>query len=318
MLVFCLSIYLNLTVLIRRVNNLRQKNPHLSTLISIGGWSDGSTKYSQMVRSDSSRKVFIQSAIDFLTKHDLDGLDFDWEFPGFNGDEGGDRQLGRPEDKVDYVTLLRELRQAFAPHQFLLTAALTTAKYNMDHAYIVKGVSDNLDFLNLMTYDYHGTWNKKIGYVSPLSGASHWSEEDRMLTVQYTVDYFIQNGADPRKLIIGIPFYGYGYVSDQKPMVGANVLRSFDAGTYAHICLMVKHDPAWKVQFDNEAKASYVVNGGQLITYENAQSLEYKLNMIKSRNLGGAMIWEVNGDDHRGQCDAGKFPLLSKIMNTLN
>ena len=101
-------------------------------------------------------------------------------------------------------------------------------------------------------------------------------------------------------------------------MVGANVLRSFDAGTYAHICLMVKHDTAWKVQFDNEAKASYVVNGGQLITYENAQSLEYKLNMIKSRNLGGAMIWEVNGDDHRGQCDAGKFPLLSKIMNTLN
>ncbi|KAI2796296.1 Endochitinase 1 [Blomia tropicalis] len=283
--------------LIRRVNNLRQKNPHLSTLISIGGWSDGSTKYSQIVRSDSSRKVFIQSAIDFLAKHDLDGLDFDWEFPGFNGDEGGDRQLGRPEDKVDYVTLLRELRQAFAPHQFLLTAALTTAKYNMDHAYIVKGVSDNLDFLNLMTYDFHGTWNKKIGYVSPLSAASHWSEEDRMLTVQYTVDYFIQNGADPRKLIIGVPFYGYGYVSDQKPMVGANVVRSFDAGTYAHICLMVKHDTAWKFSLIMKPK---------------------RLNMIKSRNLGGAMIWEVNGDDHRGQCDAGKFPLLSKIMNTLN
>lgn len=64
--------------MIRRMVNLRTYNPHLTTMISIGGWNEGSDKYSMMVRDPSSRKIFIQSVLDLLAEFDLDGLDFDW------------------------------------------------------------------------------------------------------------------------------------------------------------------------------------------------------------------------------------------------
>lgn len=61
-----------------KMNGLRNKNKHLTTLISIGGWSEGSTKYSHMVSNANSRKEFVHSVLDFLHKYDFDGLDIDW------------------------------------------------------------------------------------------------------------------------------------------------------------------------------------------------------------------------------------------------
>lgn len=70
--------------LYKKFNDLRDKNPHLTTMISIGGWSDGSTKYSLMAMNDSSRKEFVESVIDFLETHNFDGLDFNWYKINFN------------------------------------------------------------------------------------------------------------------------------------------------------------------------------------------------------------------------------------------
>ena len=62
----------------KRFNNLRNENPHLTTLISIGGWNEGSVKYSKMAMNKSTRKIFIDSVVEFLQKHNFDGLDLDW------------------------------------------------------------------------------------------------------------------------------------------------------------------------------------------------------------------------------------------------
>lgn len=64
--------------MIRRMNNLRNYNKNLTTMIAIGGWNEGSDKYSMMVRNPNSRKEFVESVIEFLEEHDLDGLDLDW------------------------------------------------------------------------------------------------------------------------------------------------------------------------------------------------------------------------------------------------
>ncbi len=62
----------------RRWNNLRSLNPHLTTLIAIGGWNEGSDKYSIMASSPASRRTFVNSVVQFLIKYDFDGLDVDW------------------------------------------------------------------------------------------------------------------------------------------------------------------------------------------------------------------------------------------------
>ena len=62
----------------RRFNNLRKTNPNLKTLIAIGGWNEGSDKYSRMASNQQNRKTFIDSVLKFLKDHDFNGLDVDW------------------------------------------------------------------------------------------------------------------------------------------------------------------------------------------------------------------------------------------------
>ena len=54
----------------------------LQTLLAIGGWNEGATKYSQMASDPAKRSRFIQSALDMVLEHNFDGLDLDWEYPG--------------------------------------------------------------------------------------------------------------------------------------------------------------------------------------------------------------------------------------------
>ncbi|GIX71300.1 chitotriosidase-1 [Caerostris darwini] len=83
----------------KRFNGLKRKNPQLKTLIAIGGWNEGSPKYSRMARSASSRRTFINSCVQFLQKYGFDGLDLDWEYPALRG--------GVPEDKGNFVQLVK-------------------------------------------------------------------------------------------------------------------------------------------------------------------------------------------------------------------
>lgn len=62
-----------------RFTGLKKKNPNLKTLIAIGGWNEGSIKYSNMAMSESARATFVESVVAFLEKYNFDGLDMDWE-----------------------------------------------------------------------------------------------------------------------------------------------------------------------------------------------------------------------------------------------
>ena len=66
----------------QRFTGLKAINPSLKTLLAIGGWNEGSTKYSEMVATSQRREIFIQSALDMVLAHHFDGLDLDWEYPG--------------------------------------------------------------------------------------------------------------------------------------------------------------------------------------------------------------------------------------------
>ena len=75
------------------------------------------------------RKRFVQSVIQFCKEHNFDGLDLDWEYPGKRG--------GNSEDKDNFIELIRELKEAFKPHDLLLTAAIGAASDTIEIAYDV-------------------------------------------------------------------------------------------------------------------------------------------------------------------------------------
>ena len=69
---------------------------------------------------------------------------------------GRDDSPGRPEDKENHAQLLREMRVAFDQHNFILTAAVSAGFQTIDKAYDVPAMAESLDFINLMSYDFHG------------------------------------------------------------------------------------------------------------------------------------------------------------------
>ena len=51
----------------KRFNNLKNTNPTLKTLFSVGGWNFGSQKFSDMVSKRGNREVFINSVMRYET-----------------------------------------------------------------------------------------------------------------------------------------------------------------------------------------------------------------------------------------------------------
>ena len=87
---------------------LKRAQPALQVLVSVGGWL-WSGQFSTMARSPASRALFLDSVVAYIERHNLDGLDIDWEYPG----QAGAGNRFRPEDKENYTALLRETRMRF-------------------------------------------------------------------------------------------------------------------------------------------------------------------------------------------------------------
>src|SRR5688572_17068274 len=90
----------------RRLNYLKRDNPELKILISIGGWS-WSENFSDAVLTESSRKKFAQSSVDMIDKFNLDGVDIDWEYPGFRGQDN----VYRAEDRQNFTLMFKAVRE---------------------------------------------------------------------------------------------------------------------------------------------------------------------------------------------------------------
>src|SRR5699024_7543391 len=85
------------------------------------------------------------------------------EYPAMSAAGDADRKPGRAQDKQDFISLIRELKAAFKPHGYLLTAAVSAGKETIDRAYDIPEMNKYLDFVNLMAYDFHGGWDTHTG-----------------------------------------------------------------------------------------------------------------------------------------------------------
>jgi len=83
-----------------KFTGLKTYNKNLKTLIAIGGWNEGSSRFSPMVASAERRKELVKNAIKFLRQNHFDGLDLDWEYPTF-------RDGGKPRDRDNYAQLVQ-------------------------------------------------------------------------------------------------------------------------------------------------------------------------------------------------------------------
>lgn len=279
------------------LNALKNKNPELKILISIGGWT-WSKGFSDAVYTDAGRKELTSSAIDFLIKHRLDGLDFDWEYPALPGDDNP----FRAEDKENFVLMLKSVREALdslgALHDkhYLHTIASGGFKEYVD-ANDLGEAQKYLDFINIMTYDFTGIWDSKTGHHTNLAP---YGDTDR--STMTAVKQHIDAGVPPQKLVVGMAFYGKAWKNVNPENFGLfQAAVGWQNYSFRDIQTFI-HDNNFEKKWDDSAQAPFLWNEKDsiFITYENEESIKFKSDYIKKMELGGAMFWEYHEDteDH--------------------
>ncbi|OAD55383.1 putative chitinase 2 [Eufriesea mexicana] len=264
----------------KKITNLRQKNPRLNILLAIGGWNEGSKNYSMLASSPERRNIFINSVVNFLKKYGFDGLDLDWEYPG--------SQEGMREDKENFASLVKELKEAFKESNYLLTAALSSNKEIINKGYDIPKISKYLDHMYVMAYDYHGSWDKKVLPNAPLK-----SEDSQ--DVMDTLNYLLSKGAPANKLVLGLPMYGRTFMlinklnsSQESPINQASESDGFKGPYtrtngfmgYNEICEeLVNKTQHWITGWDNISNTPYMINEKYVIMFDNVQSLEKKVDI---------------------------------------
>ncbi|XP_061387090.1 chitinase-3-like protein 1 [Musca vetustissima] len=295
--------------MIRKTMQLKKINPKLKVLAVVGGWNEGSAKFSAMAADANKRRAFIESSLAFIKQHGFDGLDIDWEYPA-------QRDGSSPQDKQNFVTLLKELKEALTPLNLELGIAVGASATTAAISYDIPNISKYVDFINIMTYDFHDA--ATLSYNAPLKGQGENN-------VESAVKYWLNAGAPPSKLIMGLAFYGRHYAYAQQPIAGASQLGAGSPGPYTQqpgfmgyneICKLTK-EQGYYLEFDNSHGVPYAFNGYQWIGYDDAKSIGMKVQLANSLNLGGVMIWSLEMDDFRGECGGEKYVLLKALNKAL-
>jgi chitinase len=292
-----------------QLRKLKQSHPHIRLLISIGGWTE-SHRFSDAALA-ANRAAFAQSCIDMFVHGDFapgvsepglfDGIDIDWEYPGRCGDSCN----FRPEDKQNFTALLAEFRSRLdaVDPGLLLTIAAPVGEYY--HSQMELGlIHPYLDWINLMAYDYHGAWEGSAGptnhhaplYASDLDPSSGGGADT-------AVSAFLAAEVPAEKLILGLPFYGRGWsgVRDVDNGLYQRAKRiprgQYERGVDDYERLAAKGFPSF---WDPVAQASWIFNGSEFWSLDDADSIRNKGSYIRSKGLGGIMFWELSGDDPQG------------------
>lgn len=283
---------------------LKRAHPALKIILSIGGWGAGG--FSDAARTSQSRDTFVDDSVRLAAG--FDGLDLDWEFPV----SGGPAELNhRPEDRRNVTLLARQLRRGLGPSR-LLTAALPAGRlqaagpYDPAESFELAAVAEQLDFVNLMTYDFGTEFSPIATFNAPLAEVEQDPLEAglrRWNNVTAAVEYYERHGVQRDKVVLGVPFYGQGFrvaaPGDQAGLFQPQ-LGTVEVGDWRDIKRDLLPDPTWQRHRHPVARSPWLYHPGTrtFVSYEDAESITERATFAAREGLRGAFTWHLAGDDN--------------------
>ncbi|OAB48052.1 glycoside hydrolase [Paenibacillus antarcticus] len=291
---------------------IKEQNPHLKLMISVGGWT-WSNNFSNMAMTEVTRRAFANSVVDFLREYGIDGIDIDWEYPVEGGESDNSRS---PLDKENFMLLVKTVREA------LDAAGSVDGKYYLQT--IASGQGDNftvnadfvnsakyLDFINIMTYDYSGRADALGHHNAPLYFDKNHPKADTYAprnNIRGGALGHLKGGVPNHKLVLGVPFYGKGWMDcpangEYQTCKGGTTTGTWEGGLFDFTDIENNYlNKNGYVRYWNEAaKVAYVYNPATkiFINYNDKESMLYSAAMLKSLDIAGVMSWDISGDRNK-------------------
>ena len=297
-----------------QLKQLKAKYPNIKVLISLGGWT-WSRGFASAARPEN-RVAFVASCVNAYIKGNLpvtdgaggtgaaagvfDGIDIDWEYPNACG-----IACGGAEDRANFTGLLAEFRrQLNLVRPGLLLTIAPGAGVDKIAATDPGRYVQYLDFINVMTYDFHGAFEPRTNHHSALFASPNDPSTGnvKFYNSNDAIEAFLERGVPASKLNLGIGFYGRGWTNVANINNGLYQSGSPAPGTYeaGNEDYKVLKDRPGTVYTDANARATWKYDGSTFWSYDTPAMITEKMNYVKAQNLGGAFFWEFSGDDANG------------------
>ncbi|KAG6238482.1 hypothetical protein E4U25_001673 [Claviceps purpurea] len=308
------------------LSDLKTTNPDLKIFVSIGGWtfSDNDTYtqpiFGNIARSSANRQLFADGLVSFLSYYGFDGVDLDWEYPGAP-DRGG-----KKEDTKNYVELVKTLRATFDKTGRSLGITFTApSSYWYLKWFDLPGMMKYCDWVNLMSYDLHGTWDSTNPIGAIAQGHTNLTE------IKLAAELFWRVKIPAHKVALGFGFYGRAFTLSDPSCTTPGC--PFSGGAKPGVCTktsgylayyevqeILKKNPGISIMHDKQAAVKYFTfDKNQWISYDDKDTFKQKVEWANSVGFSGSLIWASDLDDFEFTAHAsltGKDKL--KINSPLN
>lgn len=223
-------------------------------------------------------------------------LKVDWEHPS------------NKHQAADFLDLLVAIRKSLPSPRYIVTAALPAGEWALQHIPL-SAVSQYLDFINLMAYDFYGPWTPVSGYHAQLQTPGSDRHREKNPSGSSAVTYLLDQKFPGNKILFGIPVYGRSFLGTTY----IDQLHSGHAGEDGTFEYRDLPRPGAKEHVEEHSGAAYCVGGdGGFVSYDTPKTVQIKANFVKNLPLGGLFYWTATADA------SGTRSLIETGFNTLH
>ncbi|WP_460778026.1 glycoside hydrolase family 18 protein [Nocardiopsis nanhaiensis] len=299
---------------LNQLRMLREEYSDMGASLSLGGWN-WSVNFSTAARTEESREEFVASCLDLWLRGDLpvrgdepqggegsaagvfDGIDLDWEWPG---GEGLEENIEHPDDPENFTLLVAEFRRQMdelsseTGDDYVLSVSLPGGA-SLTEAYEPE-IFDHADFATVQGYDFAGPWNERTTHHSNLHRPEYNEDAN---SVNQAVQRYLDLGAEPEQLVMGIPGFGRGWQGvpaedsgrDQEADGPAEDDYDGPTRTFAEL-----EEMDGRRFLDEDSGSYWVYDGDEWWTYDNPEVIALKGEYVQDHDLAGMMVWNLDMD----------------------
>ncbi|PVH81321.1 glycoside hydrolase family 18 protein [Cadophora sp. DSE1049] len=282
----------------------------IKRILSFGGWSFSTSQDSYPIFRESVsnqiRMEFANNAAAFVQEHNLDGVDFDWEYPGAPDIPG--LPPGSPNDGANYLSFLKLVR-GFLPREKTVSVA-APASYWYLKGFPIKEIAEVIDYIIYMTYDLHGQWDYGSPWASPgcPSGACLRSHVNLTETIN-ALSMITKAGVPAAKVVVGTSSYGRSFKMAQTgctrpdcrftgPDSAAAQGECTQTSGYiadGEIAQIIAAKPNSHVYHDSASDSSILVyDETEWVAYMDSKTKASRTLMYETLKFGGTSDWAVD------------------------
>ncbi|KAF9894646.1 hypothetical protein FE257_006534 [Aspergillus nanangensis] len=299
-------------------------------IISFGGWGySTSPETYQVLRKAMDPKnvdTFVENIFNFVEKHKLDGIDFDWEYPGAPDIPG--IPPGLDSDGANYLAFLKKMKENFP---FVKTISMAVpASYWYLKAFPIKEMAEVVDYIVYMTYDLHGQWDSGRQWTQEgcTSGTCLYSQVN-LTETEYSLAMLTKAGVSTNMVYVGVPSYGRSFGMADKDctdpschFTGSRDHSNAAPGrctktpgiiANAEIYEILTLEEQDKVYYDGSSDSNIIVWNNTWAAFMDSDTLISRTNYYKKLQFAGTVDWaadlkQFTGDDGNRDGDFGDPP----------